>query len=422
MKTKFYLIAAVAILISACSNQDAFDDGANLPANNHVSSIRSYEEALAIAQASIPMLDNSSVGTRSTDIQRKIDLSEKKVFKLGAKTRTNESINDTLIYVFNFENNEGFAMVSAAKNTEGLLAIVEQGHCDPDTPSEVEGFEMFKDMAKEYVRRALEQKEPEPLRIVELKDSITYSFSQVGPYVTVKWGQHYPEGEFCSNCTSGCTNTAMAQIMSYYNYPTSIALTYEGLNYLSLNWSNMKAHATGHSLSSCSTQNTHIMIGKLLRELGHRNNSTYHTNNLTTTSTMTYAGPTFSNLGYTIGSWDNFSDASVRSQLNSAHLILMRGLKDTGSGHAWVLDGYKTRVTTIRQMAWTAATGWYFTGTVTTLTDYFMHFNWGWYGDCNGYFAVGVYNTTQAFSYDPGTSQGHNSNYNNSVKYLSVYH
>ena len=90
--------------------------------------------------------------TRGVAPVRKLNLKDgvKAFRKAGTRSGEASSDNDTLLYVFNFENNEGFALVSASKNTEGLMAIVEQGYCDPDTPSEIEGFEMFKDMAKEY--------------------------------------------------------------------------------------------------------------------------------------------------------------------------------------------------------------------------------------------------------------------------------
>ena len=157
MKVKLISVLSFALFITACSNQDSYDkEYFQTISNSSGSDIRSYEEALAIAQASIPMLENSSTATRSVGTRRKIDLNDRKVFKLDAetKTRANSNINDTLIYVFNFEDNAGFALVSASKNTNGLLAIIEQGYCDPDTPSEIEGFEMFKMMAKDYVINA----------------------------------------------------------------------------------------------------------------------------------------------------------------------------------------------------------------------------------------------------------------------------
>lgn len=431
MKAKLLSLLSIAVFFTACSNQDSNNpESLSTMRNNSECNIRSYEEALAIAQASIPMLENSSSLTRSVGTHRKIDLNDRKVFKLDAeaKTRTNSNINDTLIYVFNFEDNAGFALVSASKNTNGLLAITEQGYCDPDTPSEIEGFEMFKTMAKDYVLNA-----SAPLRtpsgpIVETKDSITYSFSTVGPYVTVRWGQSHPEGEYCSNGICGCTNTAMAQIMSYYNYPSSIDLTYSGadVSTQNLDWTSMKAHSTGHTLSNCGTQDTHKAIGRFLRQLGKMNHSTYYTNPpSTSTSSTTYVKPTFETLGYTCGNWADYLSLIVRNQLNNAHLyvVIGRRLKEdnTTVGHCWMLDGYKTITITIQKMARTATSGWFFTGEVITENNYYLHFNWGWYGNCSGYFAEGVYDTSQALIYDTGT---HNVsyNYNISNKFLNVYH
>lgn len=433
MKKKVLLILSVLMslgLFSSCSSSD--DDAStaskvleSLPAmsSNSGSEIRSYEEALAIAQASIPMLEQSSSTTRSVGTQRKIDINDKKVFKLNSKTRNALNINDTLIYVFNFEDNAGFALVSASKNTDGLLAITEQGYCDPDTPSEIEGLEMFKVMAKEYVRRtSIEIPRGPNDPIIETRDSITYSYSTVGPYVNVRWGQLHPEGEYCPNGKSGCANTAMAQIMSYYNYPTSINLTYSGadISVQSLDWLSMKSHNTGHNLSSCSTPEPHKAIGRMMRQIGELSCSSYNTNPQTTSTNSQNILQAFSSLGYnTCDDWCPFAGFFARAQLNIAHLLLVGG-QSTGSGHAWVLDGYKTVTKTIREMARTATSGWFFTGHVSVENDYFMHYNWGWYGDSNGYFAEGVYNTAQAQYYDAVTTDSL-LNFSEAVQFIYVY-
>ena len=51
----------------------------------------------------------------------------------------------------------------------------------------------------------------------------------------------------------------------------------------------------------------------------------------------------------------------------------------------------------------------------------YYHVNWGWYGDSNGYFEAGVFDTQQAYEYDdeiPGITQ--NKYYNMELKYFSV--
>ncbi len=413
------IILIVAITLVACSKQELTEKVPSKPSKQVIKlGTRSYDEALKIAENAIGILENTKSTTRGNEKSRKIDLSESKVIMRDSQTRGVSDCIDTLIYVFNFENDEGFALVSASKGTEELLAITEIGHCDPKERSEVGGFEMFKEMAKDYVYKASIKLRIPDGPYVETRDSITYSSSTVGPYVSVRWGQFYPEGEYCPNGIAGCTNTAIAQIMSYYNYPTSIDLTYSGadVNTQSLNWADMKTHTTGHNLSSCGISETHKAVCRLLREIGERDSSMYLPSY---TSTTDYYPPfTLSSLGYTCGGWSTYNGNLIRLQLNISHLYLVSG--DEGNmGHSWVLDGYMNQTATIRQMARTATSGWFFTGVVNYETTYYLHFNWGWYGNCNGYFSEGVYNTAGAFQYDILQNATHN--YSN-INFLSVYH
>jgi hypothetical protein len=412
MKCKIILLLVVVFLVTSCSNQETVESTPT-SSNKNVGSIRSYAEALKIAQEAIPLL-NKETTTRSESNNRKIDLNEKMVYKLDAKTRANNSCNDTLIYVFNFENNKGFALVSASLNTEGLLAITEKGHCDPCTRSNVCGFDFFVDMAKDYVANSNRD-------FVDYKDSIFYAtYDYVGPYVTVKWGQSNPEGEFCPNGIAGCTNTAMVQIMSYYQYPSSIELTYEERDKSSqaLYWGAMKNHSTGHAVGACGDTITHRSIGRLHRQLGELNHSTYNTSS-TSTNSLTYAKPTFVTLGYTCGDWDDYSGASARSWLNNAHIYLMRGA-DRYAGHAWVFDGYMTKTEAHYEMV-NYGSGWVPTGEIHYRTLYYNHMNWGWYGTNNGYFSENVYNTSQATYWDT-TSHYVNYDFCYFVQLLGVYY
>lgn len=46
--------------------------------------------------------------------------------------------------------------------------------------------------------------------------------------------------------------------------------------------------------------------------------------------------------------------------------------------------------------------------------------NWGWYGNCNGYFSENVYNTDRAYQYDTNSNTV-SQNYCNNLEMLSVY-
>ena len=425
MKTKLVFAIAIIALIVSCSNHEEVIDITSLQESDF-RNIRSFNEALQIAQNSIALVDGESK-TRGLS-PRKIDLSKSKVYKMNAKTRTSSDRNDTLLYVFNFENNQGFAVVSAANDTDGLLAVTEQGYYDPEEETDIEGFNMYMEIAKEYVVKKLERLSPEPYAI----DSIVIlAQSSAGPYVTVKWGQKFPEGKHCPNGIAGCTNTAIMQIMSYYGYPNSISLTYPGadINTQTLNWQLMKAHQTGHRV--CSDMTTHNSIGRLARQLGELMGSSYYGTYLSDsayTSTTDYNAYTVLQLlGYTVGSWHiynyptytSWSDSDFVDQLDAQHLLLMGGQTNDGEGHSWVCDGYNYEKSIRYHFERAYPEGYILTGIFTTET-YLYHYNWGWYGDCNGYFNSNVLNTTSGIT-NEGTTN-HNYTFDHVFHYLPVYH
>lgn len=425
MKKNFLFVLAAALMMAACSKQESIESTPAIPtAKTSMSNMRSYEEALRIAENAIGMLEDSKSSTRSTEKCRKINLSENKVIMRDAKTRGESGASDSLIYVFNFENNEGFALVSASKNTEGLLAVTEQGHCDPTTLSGIEGFDMFVDMAKEYVLAGMNSGSFE-----EIKDSTVYqSIYEKGPLVSVKWGQNKAEGEFCRNKKAGCANTAMAQIMSYYEYPTSIILTYNNNNNINLIWNKIKSHSTEHLSTCCSDLSTHHSISHLLRELGKRDWSYYYTKEetnggkaYTRTDIETYAKPTFENLGYSFKDFRDYDGSFVRNELLNNHIILISGELADETGHAWIIDGYRRELGTVFEMKKTNNSGWEYTGVSYPFDNNYNHFNWGWYGINNGYFLEGVYNTLNAYIYDDNKNY-YNYNFRYSVRVASVYH
>lgn len=432
MKTRLLLLLAANAFFVACSNEEVAETSTPMPKIQKVSSIRSYEEALQIAQSSIQMVDGQAQ-TRAAS-PRKIALNESKVCKLDAKTRTSSDLNDTLMYVFNFEDNQGFSIISANKNTEALIAVTEKGHYDPSVRSNNEGFNLFMDLAKIYVANDRQMGEPggglDPL--LELKDSIVTFSGYVGPFIEVKWGQEYPEGMFCPNGISGCCNTAMAQVMTYFEYPTGISLTYSGADqsYQALNWSNIKLHAiSNHAPNSFYDidEATHKAIGRLCRQLGELSNSTYYQDN-----TETYDNDvkqTMTQLGYTTNNWTDYSSGVVTASITNCHPVLIYGFRikyENGNpvevGHAWVVDGYY--YSGYESFTWSRPYNgfdWELIEHVVS-TDYYHHFNWGYSGDNNGYYITGVFDMCTIHMPDDYVNSNYSDrNYNLDVKIMSVY-
>lgn len=421
MKKNIVFAFVAALVMAACSNQETIETAPAVPtAKTAQSNTRSYDEALKIAENAIGMLEDSNSTTRNGDKCRKIDLSDNKVIMRDAKTRGESDGSDSLIYVFNFENDEGFALVSASKNTDGLLAVTEQGHCDPETPSGIDGFDMFVDMAKEYVLAGMNSGSFE-----EIKDSIiVLSTSQVGPYVTVKWGQTIAEGESYPNNSAGCANIAMAQIMSYYKYPTQIKLSHNNNEIQNLNWNKMCSHDTRHYSNTCSDIVPHLSISQLCRELGVRNNSKEESGE-TTTITCSIVHNTYSDLGYSNrGVWDyNYNGPYYRAELDNHHLIHVTGLRPNSLyGHDWVFDGYLTENCRVYSMH-KIGNVWHYTDYSYPLVRYYNHYNWGWYGCNNGFFLENVYQSMLSpyFDDDHVGVNKKNRDYGDAVSMLSVY-
>ena len=424
MKTKLISIFALAIMMASCSNQELIDSDFQQPASQQTSSIRSYEEALQIAQASIQMVDGQAK-TRAAS-PRKIALNDTKVCKLDAKTRTSSDINDTLMYVFNFEDNQGFVIISACKNAEALIAVTEKGHYDPAVRSDNENFNFYMDMAKKHIA-SMPRFDPGLIPddpIYEIVDTTFYLYGThtVTPYVTVNWGQRNPEGESCPNGICGCVNTAIAQIMSYYEYPTSIEITYVNNPFIQyLNWTGMKAHVKHPQQFICLEYNDHIAISRLCRQLGKYNNSIYY---LHSTGTDPEEVPgCMSYYGYNTSGWLSYSSeiANVYDSLAVGKLYLIGGLMSNNGGHCWVLDGFQdVYYQHVLARKFVGGFEWEIMEIYDSGALDLYHFNWGQNGDCNGYFSTNVFDTTGGTFYDTGSSNAYY-NFNVDVQLQCVY-
>lgn len=415
---KILLFVLSFIVFTSCTDTEELIINQQQPAEV-LSTRRSYTEALDIAQRSILMLNGDYV-TRTVPNMRRIDTNETKVIRASAMTRSFSSNIDTLIYVFNFENDEGFALVSASKNTEGLLAVTEKGHLNPNEQTGIGGFDILLENAKKYVlQSAIPPIEPiDSMISINVVDCELDSI--VGPYLSVRWGQGEPEGLYFPNYIAGCANTAMAQIMSYYNFPETINLTYNKFERLALNWPAMKTHHnSSHTVSDCNDATTHAMIGKLCRQLGKMNNSKFSLGS-TNTQTDLYGGETLNTIGYNVGGWRSYSSSYVKSQLNQKHLLLMIGqLHGASGGHVWVLDGYRI-IGPISYLYKKIGNGEWFLDDVIDRTVYYNHINWGFYGSNNGYYADNIFN--MALCYDADTdSNDFFYNFDWRLKILSVY-
>jgi len=410
MKKLLSMLAIMALI--ACSNEDeTLETKSQNKTIQNVSAIRSFDEALQIAQNSIELLDGKAA-TRAAK-PRTIDMKANKVVR-ATSTRGSSMSNDTLMYVFNFEDNQGFTVVAAPQNVEPLIAVTEKGSYDPENPGDNEGFNLYMEKTKEYIAGFGGHPDLPVLQYYEIVEEYD---EQRGPFVSVNWGQDNPEGEFCPNGKAGCLSVALAQIMSYYEYPSSMDLTYPGAdqNTQALNWTSIKAHPTGHTYDACISPSIHEAIGRLHRQLGYLSNSIYY-NSGNTASALENVPSALASMNFVTGNIINYNYTYIANQLYINHPLLI-----IGGGAAWNVDGYKLHRVTVETYERVAANVNEYVLVSTQITNsYLFHYNWCWYGDCNGYFATNVFNPQSGTTYD-GIHLEPSHDFSNNVRVFSFY-
>lgn len=431
-----FLFGTILTTVSSCADDYKFEK--DLSKEKLIESpIRTIGEAINVAEQAKGMItDKTSIRSGQT---RAVDKVNVRVI-CGSKTRSNSlNASDTLIYVVNYEDNEGFAIISANRGTEALLGVTEMGNYD-DAIAENDGFSLFMDLAKKYVKNSSRFNGDQFLEIE------TTMIDSLNPLITVKWGQEFPEGFYCPNTKSGCANTAAIQICSYYEYPTKLNLTFSQRerDSITIDWTEIKKHQVGSwsyaTHTNClASEDSHKIIAELARQCGVYSNSQYWYYNIqlsnnsplpysytyyeciSGSSTSTLLESTLEldaidmieSLGYVRPQKHLYTSQCTWFPLSLGRPVCMFGAESNLEGHYWVVDGFKYYRDIVTDHATEPAT-------ITTAYRYYNHVNWGWNGISNGYFLDGVFNCDEAYSYDDESLLPESNSYTVGLYYFTV--
>lgn len=402
MKKNYFISAMMLITFIACTNDKFEDLSINETKQQEVSRVLTPEEAIEIASDAISMLDDSN-GTRAT-VDRKVDIDNVKYRVI--ETSRNNNNPDTLYYVVNYVDNAGFAIVSAERGEKSpLVAITKKGNYIPGEKTGNPGFDMYIDMmeAKMSYEYSNSSRYDGPLNFIRT-EFIDYGWTEVGPLTTTEWGQRYPYSYYCYNssndlCVAGCVAIAVGQIMAYHESPNNVNVTFTAPNYdsnnttVQLDWDLIKDDFSSVIIPTPiipgprSISDKNNMIAVLIREIGQQVGMKYGVN-----SSIAYSSNVIdciSYFGYSADSYGlrPYSWVAIVSSLNNDYPVYMDGFPEdvNEDGHAWVLDGYKYhRVDTFYYQE--DENGFeQLIGTEISETKY-LHMNWGWQGNDNGYF------------------------------------
>lgn len=415
MKKDHLLLSSLLCLIGLTGC--AYEDPA-LPVDNYDSNLniielprlRTAAEAIQIANDAIGMLDDvpqpkSRREGRHLDVYNGIH-----VIKSDIRGRSEES--DTLMYVINYADNLGFAMVSALRNTPELIAVTTDGSYDPSNPSDNPGFNFYINEIKEGLTIASRESTSAPLNP---KDSLLVikPFDPLLPVIREKtvvdtiwhhkvpirvknhWQQSaHPENVDCPNGVVGCGPLATAMAMTAFEYPQTMQLTYGDQRWIELRWSELKKHRAFY-LDEYECRETpeyapHQIIAQLCRDLGNRAKATYYYDGSGTGVKIDKIYDCIYHLGFK-GSklYSSMRKWAIAQTLNINNVCLIAGYNtyDETKGHMWLCDAVKHF--TVRRTHYTKQndfSDWEVASVYYDPEVAYNFFNWGWSGNYCGYY------------------------------------
>lgn len=393
------IIFLIAIIATSCNNNETLLQSVK-ESSLSTSTIRSINEAYSIASSAIALLDEDDQ-TKGTN-ERKITSTQ--TFAVPTKAST----QDTVLYIFNFNDNSGFSIIAADRNVPPLVAITESGNYSIGEPTGVEPFDL-------YMQSIIDDLTQTQYGINAPEIYYYYDTYSVGTYknpllASICWGQGDIYGQYCPNGIAGCFNTAVAQIFCIFKKPTSLVCSCDMGNdfqtdeTITLNWNGMKSHTAIHSGTlTCNAAHNHI--GALMRELGVQSQTSYNATSSGASpnkivSVLNHFGYTYSSEGIILADTDK-----IKNSLNAGKPVFMFGYTQDDGGHAWIVDGYKDIIYYRDKYEKAYADGNYIlTSHAITSESHSLHINWGWNGICNGYFTFGTYNAAESESYDTNTN------------------
>ena len=364
-----------------------------------VSRFRSVSDAYEIAMRATSMLDDCGEVRARGGALRMLDVKNPVKVIRNPLSRSSAAINDTLMYVVNYADSMGFAVVSAVKGTPELIAVTMSGSYDPANPGDNPGFNMYMDNAAAVLGDnvwALDSTLFDPNgrvqpAVMERLRTDTVWINRVSNRVRVNWRQTFEEGKLCSNGIAGCAPLSVAMMMSGFKYPSVLKLYHSGYSNMSIDWGNICNHrafgSNRYMKRDCGECDPliHRQISLICRELGYRMKSNYTGDATSTTTNM--VSMALLTLGYdNINTVDDVGPLSISASLKSNTILLIRGENSLG-GHRWVCDAvrhYKLCYSHFR--SYDSGKTW-----VLEHKDYgkdvaYYFYNWGWDGNSNGYY------------------------------------
>ena len=320
------------------------------------------------------------------------------------RSTASELLPDTLLYIVNFEDSCGYALVSADALIPGVAAYIEKGNLSPNQEIDNPGFKSFLEGYGKYICDSI-RSISDSLRHHEgtlmFMDTAHVTSPElytpyhliyfVAPLLTTEWGQRTPYNNECPivdyglRSAAGCAAVAAAQVVAYHRFPNS----YNGHIY---NWDAIMNESTVSNSDSIASQS----VAALIHDIGILAKTTYHYWQSDTYFPFLWnCWVAFGYQYYRPNEVPTFN--AIKDDISNGRPVVMCGSdiwqNENGSysnkSHIWVVDGVAIKR---HRLA----------GFLSIPDRQYIHCNWGWDGDGNGYFILGAFETRYNLSTDYG--------------------
>lgn len=394
---KKYYLSFVLFTIIACNSDVLFIDNDNVnsecQAGMSVSQEEAIEQAIEFRNSITNTTRSNQPKTASAYAWRKDEIAN----QTSINSIFDANLPDTLLYIVNFEDDGGYALVSANQQIPGVVAYIEKGNFSPTQEIGDSGFKLFLNEYKKMLAMGKSRDVPELNPYV-----LQY---QVTPLLTTEWMQYAPYNNNCPgyivHMLAGCTAIAIGQICGYHRFPAS----YNGHVY---EWDSIMQY------TRIPYNDTTLVAARSVAELIYDIAVLVNTNfgYGSSTAYTSNVADCLDAFGYTYERLNTVTYDSIESDILNGRPVWMDGHEyNQTTGHAWVVDGLAVKSYQFHKYIGGDPSD---PGNYILETRYrkYIHCNWGCSGSNDGYFIFGAFenrydiNTDQvignhsAFNYD----------------------
>ncbi|WP_147637795.1 C10 family peptidase [Alistipes sp.] len=332
---------------------------------------------------------------------------------------------ENLLYVVNFEDDAGYAVLGADDRLPAVLAVTDEGSLTTEElvraangQTAPEEFTFPNEMLMNYVSGIGgiggggiggggiggggiptgpftdfdTQLGNPPAGFEGYEWSDWKNLEYVAPMVTTRWHQEDPFNRHCpviggETCVAGCAAIAMAQIVASNHLHHNVSPGRIGN--ISLNWTLIRQGIIDPDLlnrNSSIANQVALLVAALGLKLGMNYGVTQ------SGASIDDAEYCFKYIGYKGVNNHTFRPSYVRTMLwERQRPTYVRAVNAQKEGHAWVADGWLYR----RRDQYAVIFGKRSDYSVSNQTQTLMHCNFGWGGRCDGFYHIGLFNTNE---------------------------